>query len=312
MRQSSLDDTARVALSILYHQPHPPVNRTMTEDLRASLVAAGLKVARGAVVGTSGYRIETGNAAILVRGARRALHPVITGRARRGPSSPAADAVAFGRLASHRSHLTVVVEPLAGARRQLNRQQCAALANHVARLVLKLAPADAMIWHRGGIVLSVEEFLQGPGITRARLRSKAVDALPAIIDELPDHAPGMFERLERRLPGSAANDLPHLPRAGTERFERLRNMFDAVVPTIRQDEGPPAYAEGTFASRLSVYVMNSTILLISFPAGMGLLTYNLLRGEDVRVNARMLALTGTAMGVLGFTELGSLLPLLAA
>ncbi|RVV98581.1 hypothetical protein EKE94_06610 [Mesobaculum littorinae] len=54
-------------------------------------------------------------------------------------------------------------------------------------------------------------------------------------------------------------------------------------------------------TKLTIYTMNSTLCIMAFPVGAGLLTYNLLRGNggSVRATASAIALTGVALTILG-------------
>jgi len=44
--------------------------------------------------------------------------------------------------------------------------------------------------------------------------------------------------------------------------------------------------------------MNATLMVVALPVGAGLMTYGLLRGENLRLSARAVALIGAAIGVL--------------
>jgi len=50
--------------------------------------------------------------------------------------------------------------------------------------------------------------------------------------------------------------------------------------------------------QISVYVMTLTIMVLAFPAGLAMLVYTVLRGENLTATARVMALTGLGAGVL--------------
>ncbi len=86
----------------------------------------------------------------------------------------------------------------------------------------------------------------------------------------------------------AANDRPDLPRPSDVDLARLRL---ALYPP---DPGAPAY---TTQMRLAVHCMNATLILVWAPLGAAVMTYSLLRGEDMRLSARLMAVTGTMLAL---------------
>lgn len=48
-------------------------------------------------------------------------------------------------------------------------------------------------------------------------------------------------------------------------------------------------------SRLTVYALNAVLLIVAFPVGFAMLMFNLLAGENLRINVQVLALTGLAV-----------------
>lgn len=69
-------------------------------------------------------------------------------------------------------------------------------------------------------------------------------------------------------------------------------------------DGPPWQAAAAPANvnavpmRLAIHTMNTTLILVSLPVGAAMLTYSLLRGEDLRMTSRALVLTGLGMIVM--------------
>ena len=79
-----------------------------------------------------------------------------------------------------------------------------------------------------------------------------------------------------------------------------------LIHDSAQDEQttPSKRAEpGNEIARLTVYVMNAALILISFPLGMAVLILNILGGENLRTTAHAIALAGFAVA-LSMTELG--------
>jgi hypothetical protein len=59
-----------------------------------------------------------------------------------------------------------------------------------------------------------------------------------------------------------------------------------------------------FTARMTVYVMNASIMVFALPVGLALLCLNILGGENLRTTAHVMALTGLFM-VLSNTEEGA-------
>ena len=82
----------------------------------------------------------------------------------------------------------------------------------------------------------------------------------------------------------AANDQPDLPLAcDTE----LRNVRRALYP---DDAAGPPYST---QMRLAVHCLNATLILVWAPMGAAMMTYSILRGENMRLSSRVMAVSGT-------------------
>lgn len=66
----------------------------------------------------------------------------------------------------------------------------------------------------------------------------------------------------------------------------LRDLLLTEEPTAANPEKPSAQM------RLAVHAMNATLIVVYAPLGAALMTYSLLRGEDMRLTARALTLVG--------------------
>jgi len=122
-----------------------------------------------------------------------------------------------------------------------------------------------------------------PAVLAARARIAATTARAA--DQADQPAPDVT---------TVANDIPDLPRLFVEDLRRVR---EALYP--EEAEGyvaPPD--QGALARRLAAHTMNTTLIMVSLPVGGALLTYSVLRGEDMRLTGRAMALTGLALGLM--------------
>ncbi len=95
-------------------------------------------------------------------------------------------------------------------------------------------------------------------------------------------------------PAVAANDAPDIPGPRNPELARLRA---ALYP----DEAKVAVASPQI--RLSAHAMNATLIVVWAPLGGAVMTYSLLKGEDMNFSARVLVATGVALGLLN-TQFG--------
>jgi hypothetical protein len=132
---------------------------------------------------------------------------------------------------------------------------------------------------------------QAEGVTDAEVIDTLVDQLPHLIPMLPAALPpvdslldGLVRAEDRLILGIAANDQPALPR---ERSVELANVRAALYP-----EHEPQMVYST-QLRLAAHCLNATLILVYAPLGAAVMTYSLLRGEDMRLSSRMMAVAGT-------------------
>lgn len=90
-----------------------------------------------------------------------------------------------------------------------------------------------------------------------------------------------------------ANDLPDLPLVKMSQTQRIR---EALYP-IEEPKAPDSRSDQTTQMRVAIYTVNMSVMMVSLPLGGAILTYNLLRGEDMRLTARALAVAGTLFGM---------------
>ena len=82
----------------------------------------------------------------------------------------------------------------------------------------------------------------------------------------------------------AANDRPDLP---LQCDVELQNIRRALYPD--DTAGPPYSTQ----MRLAVHCLNATLILVWAPMGAAMMTYSILRGENMRLSSRVMAVSGT-------------------
>jgi hypothetical protein len=85
-----------------------------------------------------------------------------------------------------------------------------------------------------------------------------------------------------------ANNLPDLPGADLTEAQMIRM---ALYNTKTGITGPSTEL------RLATHAMNATMMVIALPIGASMMTYSILRGENLHASARMLAIIGTLAGL---------------
>ncbi len=84
-----------------------------------------------------------------------------------------------------------------------------------------------------------------------------------------------------------SNDRPHIPLPRDPELSRLRL---ALYPS---DEAPPPYLISP-QMRLAAHTMNATLIMVALPVGAAMMTYSVLRGENMRLTSAALVATGLA------------------
>lgn len=121
-------------------------------------------------------------------------------------------------------------------------------------------------------------------------------AQPALVGRAVRRAAAILSanRPPRPVPQAAqtvANDLPDLPHPDLAEAAAIRA---ALYDPLPGDEAQ----RPTVQLRLAAHAMNATLMVVALPVGASLMTYSLLRGENLRLSARAMALIGAAIGVL--------------
>lgn len=148
----------------------------------------------------------------------------------------------------------------------------------VERLQLRCKPA-AIVWH------------QTAGAVTADVLDALNETLPKLPDLLQPGKPVICPGPAAGKPApdwQPANDAPDLPR---ERNEELIRVRLALYPP--EEAAPPAQSTQL---RLAAHAMNATLIIVYAPLGAAVMTYSLLRGEDMRISARLMVLSGLVAG----------------
>ncbi len=90
----------------------------------------------------------------------------------------------------------------------------------------------------------------------------------------------------------AANDQPDLPLPRDAELARLRLALYPPAPAqaATQPDASPQYST---QMRLAAHCLNATLILVWSPLGAAVMTYSLLKGEDMRLSSRTMAVAGT-------------------
>lgn len=111
-----------------------------------------------------------------------------------------------------------------------------------------------------------------------------------LVDELTDSL----------APSPAVSIRPRHPQATQRQAQRERIISDQVrLSRVRdalytvQDDKPAAPSPQL---RLASHALNCALIPVALPVGAALMTYSLLRGENLNLSARAAAITGTAVG----------------
>lgn len=116
--------------------------------------------------------------------------------------------------------------------------------------------------------------------------------LPNLLEPALPSAPAPSNRSTALIalkPPVAANDAPDIPRPRDPELARLRAALYA-----EEDRGRTPSSQ----LRLSAHAMNATLIVIWAPLGGAVMTYSLLKGEDMHLSARLMVATGVALGLL--------------
>ena len=89
-----------------------------------------------------------------------------------------------------------------------------------------------------------------------------------------------------------ANDAPGMPHPMVGEMRSIRQALYPARPAMPQQR-----CKAPLPQRLTIYTMNTTLMLVALPVGSAILVYNMIRGEDLNMNARAIAATSTIVGL---------------
>jgi len=136
--------------------------------------------------------------------------------------------------------------------------------------------------------------IAGLKISRVQPAVKAADDFVPGREVLPDLEPPETRLRSRRAEIFSRDALSVVPEG---------IVSEATHPS---EEMP----EQDFAGRMTVYVMNATVMVFALPVGLALLLLNILGGENLRTTAHVMALTGVFMALGANGDAMSALPFL--
>jgi hypothetical protein len=215
-----------------------------------------------------------------------------------GPSAPDRDSDADYQLEVLCSRLVERIQnrfnPLVVLWRQVDgmvdSERIDALIDRLPRLAPVIAPIDSVIDTVARTDLSKAA---EPSETVTSYR-RADGAEPRFT---PRAEPGATSNQSPAGPHVAANDQPvrlHPARPGLSRVRIALYPQRASDDASDAAELPP---QTSVQMRLAVHAMNATLIFVWLPFGAAVTTYSILAGANVRLSARLMAISGTALAV---------------
>ncbi|MFN3643860.1 MAG: hypothetical protein ACK4TB_13185 [Gemmobacter sp.] len=204
--------------------------------------------------------------------------------------------VADAQVADDRAGVRRAQHGCGASRGTRNRAQTAAqgpaaldrlMARMERELVATQMPTTA---ERNATAAAVAAILRGP-------KTPAAPPAPRRGDKARSRA-----RAAAAAAATVANDVPDIPRTASAELLRIRA---ALYPPAE----PPARPTASMPIRIAVGATGATLVIVAAPVGAALLTYNALRGADLALTARAVALTGAALGFLEMPGFRALLGL---
>ena len=88
-------------------------------------------------------------------------------------------------------------------------------------------------------------------------------------------------------PKVAAREIPNLPPQRDDTLIRLRAAIYSPDPVA--SDVPSTQI------RLAAHCFNATLILVWMPLGAAMMTYSILKGEDIRLSSRLIAVVGAVV-----------------
>ena len=201
--------------------------------------------------------------------------------------SPRASIAATLTLSVGPSHLP----PPATTGEPISARHDALCSKLVERVQARLKP-DAVFWHESDALVTVEviDSLATPTPLAKPRRTASHPIYTA-----PDIS-GVYENCEAGQHRSYVRPHRPPPRGRDRDLCRLRT---ALYPNSDQ---PPVKVNST-QMRLAAHTMNATLIMVAMPVGVALVGYSLIKGDNMRLTAQMMVLTG-CLTALWHSDLG--------
>jgi len=183
-----------------------------------------------------------------------------------------------------------------GHARALPRRVRLAACYHVVRHLIRTMEPALVHWHLGDTLFTPEEFETPPAMPAGAGATAGASAARMSAGEQPEPE---IARTHERLDQQAAAAMQSAMASTESRLREARRVIfanDLIETTDRQRARP---RDVGLMEQLSVYVMTVTLMVLAFPVGFAMLVYTVLRGENLTVTARAMALTGVGMGLTG-------------
>lgn len=154
----------------------------------------------------------------------------------------------------------------------------------VERVQLRLNP-DAVFWHECDHPVT-SEVIDSLAYAEPKSSQRADPDHPifSLLDE------GNVDAVYQRG-FNPSNDRPHIPLPRDPELARLRS---ALYP----EQAPQAPHLISPQLRLAAHTMNATLIMVALPLGAAMMTYSVLRGENMRLTSAALVATGLASTLL--------------
>lgn len=201
---------------------------------------------------------------------------------------------------------------------------------HVVRHLLRNYDATLIHWHKTNMLFTKSEFENPTGAAPSAVKPRRPQAVASRRSTRPELKSGAFaqghmqvaqtmnrldESFVQAQTSGTDTPLPASPATALEAAKNWRDVFPRLEPsehTLRssrqeifandlivagddhtEDDSEPA----DVMEQLVVYVMSLTLMVLMFPVGFAVMFYNIVAGENIRMTARAMALTGVAMGL---------------
>jgi hypothetical protein len=137
--------------------------------------------------------------------------------------------------------------------------------------------------------------------------SEDLGAMEAVLPPINDHLCDPLWQMAEAASRASTPAVPHMAAAPHIRHQpKPANDMPAISlrPAAEGDRLRQAlYANEEDAAnlsvpmRLAVHALNATLIMVWMPLGAAVMTYSLLKGEDMRVSGRIMAVTGTLLAL---------------